>query len=78
MGDLPGNFTSLLVASYSGLSEVVERLPKEAFIVNIRDREHRRSDVSFMESDSAENTSTSPIMNTSPSDLTPSNGGKEE
>ena len=44
IGDVPGSFTSLLVASYFGLSQVVDRLPKEAFKnVNLKDSRYKRS-----------------------------------
>src|SRR5205807_1517493 len=40
----PGNFSSLLVASYFGLSEVIEGFPKDAFTdVNIGDSKYART-----------------------------------
>ncbi|RYP75529.1 hypothetical protein DL770_007382 [Monosporascus sp. CRB-9-2] len=45
---MPGNFTSLLVASYFGLSSIVERLPKKVLKdVNVKDSRHGRSSISW-------------------------------
>ncbi|RYP19126.1 hypothetical protein DL766_008512 [Monosporascus sp. MC13-8B] len=46
--DMPGNFTPLLVASYFGLSTIVERLPKKVLKdVNVKDSKHGRSSISW-------------------------------
>jgi ankyrin repeat domain-containing protein 50 len=45
---VPDNFTPLLVASYFGLSKVVERLPPVVFAdVNVKDSRHERTAVSW-------------------------------
>ncbi|RYP53766.1 hypothetical protein DL768_001366 [Monosporascus sp. mg162] len=44
---VPGNFTPLLVASYFGLSSIVERLPKTILDVNVKDRRYGRSSISW-------------------------------
>jgi len=45
---VPGNFTPLLVASYLGLSSIVERLPKKALKdINVGDSRYGRSAVSW-------------------------------
>ncbi|RYP76157.1 hypothetical protein DL771_001981 [Monosporascus sp. 5C6A] len=46
--DVPGSFTPLLVASYFGLSSIVERLPKKVLKeVNVKDSRHGRSSISW-------------------------------
>jgi ankyrin repeat protein len=46
--DAPGNLTPLLVASYFGLSSIVERLPKKVLKdVNVKDTRYGRSSISW-------------------------------
>ncbi|RYP77756.1 hypothetical protein DL769_003322 [Monosporascus sp. CRB-8-3] len=46
--DVPSNFTTLLIASYFGLSNIVERLPKKVLKdVNVKDSRYERSSISW-------------------------------
>ncbi|KAH6867704.1 hypothetical protein B0T10DRAFT_596960 [Thelonectria olida] len=48
---VPGGFSSLVVAAYFGLSQVVDRLPKEAFAnLNVKDSRHGKSALSWASS----------------------------